>query len=135
MPKISDTKIIMTPELIALVNQFSPEEIETGFLKTRPGTSAGIPLDVKGLRGHVQSLVEQATIGELLERARKEKGETQTSVGKKLGVTRGRMSQRENAKSLPLRDVVLQADALGYDVRLVLEPRDGGKSLEARLPH
>ena len=135
MPKISDTKITMTPELVALLNQFSPEEIETGLLRARPGTTPGMPLEVKGLRRNLQNLLEQATVGELLERARKEKEETQTSVGQKLGVTRGRMSQRENAKSLPLRDVVLQADALGYDVRLVLEPRDGGKSLEARLPH
>ena len=132
MPRYSSTKVIMTPELKKALEGFTPEEIKTGRLKSsRP--SSGIPLDPSTLRQTLQTAMAEAKVGQVLEQARKARGQTLAEVGKKLGLSRARISQREKADSLAIGDVVAQAGALGYDVRIVLEPRQGGEPIAAQL--
>ena len=66
-------------------------------------------------------------LGELLSQARRKRGLTMQAVSKKSGVSRGRIAQIEGKANLELQTFVRQADVLGYDVVVTLQPREKGK--------
>jgi ribosome-binding protein aMBF1 (putative translation factor) len=77
-----------------------------------------------------QNALLAESVGDVLAKARTESGLSLTQAAKKTNLTRGRMAQLENDKAnLEIQTIVKQAQALGYKVRLSLEPEDGAKSM------
>ena len=73
----------------------------------------------------------EATVGELLEEARRERGLGKRELARALSTTHGRVTTLENAQNLDLKSVLEFASALGYDPELSLIPRSGGRTLGA----
>jgi hypothetical protein len=78
------------------------------------------------------------TLGELLEQARFERGVGVRELAKRLNLHHARVVQLEDAgrgrpENMEVQSLARQAKALAYRVRIVLEPEEGGRSLEARL--
>ena len=71
----------------------------------------------------------EATIGKLLERARRERGVGKRELARTLGTSHGRIGTLENAKNLELKSLLEFASALDYDLELSLIPRSGGHTL------
>jgi DNA-directed RNA polymerase sigma subunit (sigma70/sigma32) len=80
-----------------------------------------------------EKTLANAMLGDLLSQARKEQGLTMQSVSEKSGVTRGRIAQIEGKANLELQTFVRQADVLGYDVVVTLQPRDKDKEALSAL--
>ncbi len=77
-----------------------------------------------------QNALVAESVGDVLAKARTESGLSLTQAATKTNLTRGRMAQLENDKAnLEIQTIVKQAQALGYKVRLSLEPEDGAKSM------
>ncbi len=76
-----------------------------------------------------EKAVLQESLGALLSKARKETGLTMQAVGEKIGVSRGRIAQIESMPNLELQTLVRQADVLGYDVVVTLQPRSKKKAI------
>ena len=62
------------------------------------------------------------TSGELLAHARRQNQQTLDVVGRSAGVTRARVQQIEHSDNVELSTLVKIAAALGYPVRIRLEP-------------
>jgi transcriptional regulator with XRE-family HTH domain len=72
-------------------------------------------------------------LGERLAEARRERGLTMQAVNEKLGISRGHIAQIEGKANLELQTFVPQADVLGYDVLVTLQPRAKGKEALSAL--
>jgi ribosome-binding protein aMBF1 (putative translation factor) len=78
------------------------------------------------------------TIGELLEQARMERGIGVRELARRLNLNHARVKQLEDAgrgrsENIEVQSLARLAKALSYKVRIVLEPEEGGRLLEARL--
>jgi DNA-binding transcriptional regulator YiaG len=87
--------------------------------------------DPTQLEGRVNHAYLEATVGELLEAARRERGLGKREFARVLGTTHGRVGQLEQADNLELKSVLETAAALEYDLELSLIPRAGGRTLGA----
>ncbi len=87
--------------------------------------------DPNDLERRVNQAYFEATIGELLKTARRERGLGKRELARVMGTTHGRIGQLEHAKNLELKSVMETAAALGYDLELSLIPRAGGRTLGA----
>jgi transcriptional regulator with XRE-family HTH domain len=66
------------------------------------------------------------SLGELLAKARRKKGVSAAHHAKTLGVTRSQVYQNElPSANLELASLLRHAEALGYDVEVVLRPKQG----------
>jgi hypothetical protein len=74
-----------------------------------------------------------AMLGELLSEVRRKCGLTMQAVSEKSGVSRGRIAPINSTANLELQTFVRQADVLGYDVVVTLQPRDKGKEALSAL--
>jgi DNA-binding transcriptional regulator YiaG len=83
------------------------------------------------LEGRVNHALFEATVGELLEAARRERGLGKREFARVLGTTHARVAQLEHADNLELKSVLETAAALEYDLELSLIPRTGGRTLGA----
>ncbi len=83
------------------------------------------------LEGRVNHALFEATVGELLEAARRERGLGKRAFARVLGTTHARVAQLEHADNLELKSVLETAAALEYDLELSLIPRAGGRTLGA----
>jgi ribosome-binding protein aMBF1 (putative translation factor) len=69
------------------------------------------------------------SVGDVLAKARTESGLSLSQAAQKTKLSRGRMAQLENDNAnLEIQTIVKQAQALGYKVRLSLEPEDTAKA-------
>jgi transcriptional regulator with XRE-family HTH domain len=74
------------------------------------------------------------SLGKLLAQARAERNQSLAEVSAKIGLSRGRVHQREQASAnLEMRSFVEQAQALGFDVIVTLKPKGEGRVLQAEL--
>ncbi len=87
--------------------------------------------DPADLERRINQAYFEATIGELLEAARLERGLGKRELARVMGTTHGRIGQLEQARNLELKSVMETAAALGYDLELSLIPRAGGRTLGA----
>ena len=72
--------------------------------------------------------------GDLLQTARKSRHLTQKQLAVKLGRTQSRVATLERpGNEIALSSVVRFAHALGYNVTMKLEPKEGGVALETKL--
>lgn len=70
------------------------------------------------------------SVGDVLAKARTESNLSLSQTAKKTKLTRGRMAQLEHHNAnLEIQTIVRQAQALGYRVRLSLEPEDEAKAV------
>jgi DNA-directed RNA polymerase sigma subunit (sigma70/sigma32) len=121
------------PELKALLEEISPEELETGILKTNRKTKAK-NWTAAEIQNTVQTELTVRSVGKLLSLARAERGQTLAEVSQNLSVSRGRVHQREQEDAnLEVRSLVEQAGALGFDVVVTLKPRKAGRNIRAEL--
>jgi hypothetical protein len=90
----------------------------------------------------LETIIEEGvlalTIGELLELARTERGVGVRELARRLNLHHARVKQLEDAgrghpENMEVQSLARQAKALSYRVRIVLEPVEGGRNLEARL--
>ena len=86
----------------------------------------------------IESAVLALTLGELLERARAERGVGVRELSRRLNVSHTRVRQLEDAgrgrpDNIEVQSLARQAKALAYRVRIVLEPEEGGRTLEATI--
>ena len=121
------------PELRALLSEISQEEIETGLLQGLEVQTAKTwtPTEIQNT---VQTELGIQNLGKLLALARAEQGKSLAEVSKTIGVSRGRVHQREQeGANLEIRSFVEQARALGFDVIVTLKPRHQGQELRAEI--
>jgi len=82
----------------------------------------------------VQTELVARNVGELLSQARRQSGLSQSALAEKAGVGRSWVNQAERKEYLELPSLVRLAGAMGYRVRIELEPKeDGKKSLWVEL--
>jgi ribosome-binding protein aMBF1 (putative translation factor) len=103
-------------------------------LKAQPVVEAN-PADLEAI---IDEAVLALTIGELLERARTERGVGVRELARRLNINHARIKQLEAAgrgrpDNVEVQSLARQAKALAYRVRIVLEPEEGGRTLEATL--
>lgn len=115
-----------TPELKALLEQFSDAEIETGVL-TRGAVAADSERHTaKSLEVLLGRAILERSLGRLMRSARANAGLSLADVAQRLGVTRSRVHQMEReGANLELHTVERYANALGYEVRVVFVTRGG----------
>ncbi len=121
------------PELKALLEEISAEELETGILKTNRKTKTK-NWTAAEIQNAVKTELTVRSVGKLLSVARAERGQTLAEVSQNLSVSRGRVHQREQEDAnLEVRSLVEQAGALGFDVIVTLKPRKAGRNIRAEL--
>jgi DNA-binding Xre family transcriptional regulator len=101
-------------------------------LKTQPITVQN-PDDLEPI---IEAGVLALTIGELLEQARTERGVGVRELARRLSLHHARVKQLEGIGqngNIEIQTLARQARALAYRVRIILEPEEGGQSLEAQL--
>ena len=75
----------------------------------------------------------EATIGQLLEKARTARNVGKRELARRMNTNHSRVSQMEGAVNLELKSVLEAAGLLDYDVRIALVPREGGRGIGAVL--
>ncbi len=116
-----------TPALNKMLNMLTEEEIETGFLKGHDS----MPVDdtpgatFEEFKAMLEDALLTKSVGEAIEKARKDKNLTLEEVGQRVGVSRMRISQLEKAENIELSTLVRVASAMGYKVQIALQSEDG----------
>ena len=83
----------------------------------------------------VQEALVVDTVARALKLARRQVHMTAKEVAGRRELSKGRLSQLENGSLNPTVGTLAQhADALGYDVTVVLTPRASGQTIEIVLP-
>lgn len=89
-----------------------------------------------GIEADVQEALVAETVAHALKLARQQTELSAGDVAKRRGLSKGRLSQLENGAVNPTVGTLAEhADALGYDVTLILTPRRAGQPIEVALPH
>ncbi len=79
-----------------------------------------------------EALLEQR-MGQALQTARKGRGLSGSELARRLGVTPMRVHQLERVQgNVELQTLARVADALNYDLTLILTPREGGASIQVK---
>lgn len=88
-----------------------------------------------GIEAAVHEALVAETVAGALRLARQQTELSAQDVAKRRGLSKGRLSQLENGAVNPTVGTLAEhADALGYDVTLVLTPRHAGQTIEVALP-
>lgn len=115
------------PEVEEMLNSLTDEEIETGIIKNR----GSLPVDdtpgttFEEFKAMLEDALLTKSVGEAIEKARKDKNLTLEEVGQRVGVSRARISQLEKAENIELSTLVRVASAMGYKVQIALQAEDG----------
>jgi len=126
----------VTPELDTLLAQFTDEEIETGVIAHSAVATSTEHHTTETLQRHLNAALFERSLAQLLRSARAAAGLSLADVAQRLGVTRSRVHQLEHeGANLELHTIQRYASTLGYDVRIVLVPRDGGTQALCALTH
>ncbi len=88
-----------------------------------------------GLEADVQVALIADSVAHALKLARAQTYLTAKELAERRGLSKGRLSKIENGSLNPTVGTLAEhADALGYDVTVVLTPRNHGKAIEVELP-
>ena len=119
-------------EFMALVRQLGEGEMITGV---DPVPGGGYT--AQELAEELAEALVADSVGELIAKARKETGRSLRDVGAAVGVSHGRVRELEQSSNIEVATLVRVAEALGYGVKIVLEPsnksRPGFRRLTADL--
>jgi hypothetical protein len=105
-------------ELMALLAELGEGEVVTGA-----GRVAGEGYSAADIARELGDAVVANSVGEMLARARKESGQTLRDVGTAAGVSHGRVRELERSSNLEVATLTRMAEAMGYEVKIILEPR------------
>jgi predicted XRE-type DNA-binding protein len=113
-------------DIHALLESLTPEERTGKTLKVRVPQGTPTPSrPARALGDEAQAVVATRAVGEALSRARKQAGLKAKDVAAALKVSAPRIAQIESLESNPtLLSVVEHASAVGYEVEIVLRPRN-----------
>ncbi len=123
----------MNKRIKAMLATFTDEEIKTGLLKSqnKPQIQTITPDE---LERTVKAEILARSAGALLRKARETRGKSLSQLGNELGISKGRVHQREQiSANLEMKTILEQAEALEYEVELVLKPKHGGQEIRASL--
>ncbi len=113
-------------ELVSMLEQLRDDTPKPKVKSAKP--KEGITLN--DLETLVQGAVIAHSVGDLLAKARRSKGLTLSHVGKRLGLSKGRIGQLEQPEAnLEIQTLVRQADVLGFNVVVTLKPKGKGKDV------
>ena len=132
MKKFRNLEHLEPSKRAILEAMLSLPEGEITPLKTQPV----ILQNFDDLEPIIEAGVFALTIGGLLEQARTERGGGVRELARRLSVHHARVKQLEGIGqngNIEIQTLARQAKALAYRVRIVLEPEEGGQSLEAQL--
>ena len=117
-------------ELMALL-----EELGDGAVVTGAPPVAGGGYTADELAEELQEAVVADSVGQLLKRAREESGRTLRDAGAIVGVSHSRVNELEHSSNVEVATLARVAEALGYSVRILLEPKgsDGVSGRKRRL--
>ncbi|WP_291427124.1 helix-turn-helix transcriptional regulator [Deinococcus sp.] len=88
-----------------------------------------------GLETDLQEALIADSVAHALKLAREQTHLTAKELAERRGLSKGRLSKIENGALNPTVGTLAEhADALGYDVTVVLTPRHEGQSIEVELP-
>ncbi len=123
----------MNPRIKAMLETFTAEEIRTGILENKQNKTVETITPTELERTFKAELLARDA-GTLLRQARETRGKSLSKLGLELGISKGRVHQREQASAnLEIKTILEQADALEYEVELVLRPKQGGQEIRALL--
>jgi predicted XRE-type DNA-binding protein len=113
------------PEVEKMLNMLTDEEIETGILKGPDFEDDSPGATFEEFKAMLEDVLLTKSVGEAIEKARKDKNLTLEEVGQRVGVSRMRISQLEKAENIELSTLVRVASAMGYKVQIALQSEDG----------
>ena len=88
-----------------------------------------------GIAADVQQALVADTVAHALKLARQQTAMSAAELAERRKLSKGRLSQLENGAVNPTVGTLAEhADALGYDVTVVLTPRNSGQAIEVALP-
>ena len=118
----------VTPDIEALLAQFSDEEIATGVITPAAAPAPAERLTHAALLAHLSDALVERSLAQLLHSARTTSSFSLADMAERLGVTRSRAHQLEQ-EGVNLTILTLQrcASALGYDAQVVFVPREPEK--------
>jgi ribosome-binding protein aMBF1 (putative translation factor) len=123
----------MNSRIKAMLETFTPEEIRTGILENQKNKAVETTTPTELERTFKAELLAR-NAGTLLRQARETRGKSLSKLGSELGISKGRVHQREQASAnLEIKTILEQAEALEYEVELVLRPKHGGQEIRALL--
>jgi hypothetical protein len=117
-------------KLMALLEQLGEGDVVTG---APPVEGKGYTADE--LAEELEEAVITDSVGELLARARQETGRSLRDVGGAAGLSHARIRELEHSLNVEVATLVRVAGALGYGVKIVLEPKTaaaGGRKTDSR---
>ncbi len=119
-----------TPSQPSLSRIFALQEIQTGILENKQSKTV-LTTTPSELERTFKAELLARNAGTLLRQAR---GKSLSKLGLELGISKGRVHQREQASAnLEIKTILEQAEALEYEVELVLRPKQGGQEIRGLL--
>jgi hypothetical protein len=108
-------------ELMALLSELGEGEFVTGG-----GRVAGEGYSAAEIARELSHAIVADSVGEMLAKARKESGQSLRRVGLVAGVSHGRVRELERSSNLEVATLTRMAEAMGYEVKIIFEPRRPG---------
>jgi ribosome-binding protein aMBF1 (putative translation factor) len=120
-----------TLEKLAKLRGKPPREANTAHRRD------DVPMSPEQFAAQLESAILAQSMGEALQRARKERDLTTRALAQKVQLSQSRIVQIEHANaSLELQTVALVAHTLGYRVNIELVPEDQSRqNIRVTLPH
>lgn len=115
-------------ELMALLDELGEGEVVAGA-----GRVAGEGYSAAEIARELSDAIVADSVGEMLARARKESGQSLRHVGTAAGVSHGRVRELERSSNLEVATLTRMAEAMGYEVKIILEPRGQGRPGARRI--
>jgi hypothetical protein len=116
-------------ELMALLDELGEGEV----VITGGGRVAGEGYSAAEIARELSDAIVADSVGEMLARARKESGQSLRHVGTAAGVSHGRVRELERSSNLEVATLTRMAEAMGYEVKIILEPRGHGRPGARRI--
>lgn len=105
-------------EFMALLSELGEGEVISG-VDPVPGTG----YSTNDLARELSEAIVADSVGEMIAKARKESGQSLRDVGIIAGVTHARVRELERSSNVEVATLTRLADAMGYSVKIVLEPQ------------
>ena len=105
-------------ELMALLEELGEAEVVTGVSPVE-----GEDYTADDFAEELEEAEIAESVGQLLQKAREEAGRSLRQAGEAVGVSHTRVRELEHSSNIEVATLARVAEALGYSVRIVLEPR------------
>jgi len=102
------------------------EELGEGDVLAGVAPVEGEGYTAEELEQELEEAIVAESIGDLLARAREQSGKSLRAAGRAAGISHTRVSELERSSNIEIATLARVADTLGYDVKIVLEPKQGG---------